>query len=80
MDGLAPTAILKQEPATASIPMVAVSALAMKADEERSQTGGCDACLVKPLRYGELYAAMDQLLKERLATAAGATSADNATP
>src|SRR5664279_2166141 len=64
MDGLAATAILKQDPATAHIPIVALSALAMKADEERSQSAGCDAYIVKPLRYKELYAVMDRLLQE----------------
>jgi two-component system cell cycle response regulator DivK len=64
MDGLSATAILKQDPATEYIPIVALSALAMKADEERSQTAGCDAYLVKPLRYKELYAVMDHLLQE----------------
>ncbi|MEP7369808.1 MAG: response regulator [Dermatophilaceae bacterium] len=80
MDGLAATAILKQEPATASIPIIAVSALAMKADEERSQTAGCDAYIVKPLRYRELYAAMDLLLEGRLSPATPATSSDASPP
>jgi two-component system cell cycle response regulator DivK len=62
MDGLAATAILKHDPTTASIPVIALSALAMKADEERSQTAGCDAYIVKPLRYKELYAVMERLL------------------
>jgi len=62
MDGLAATAILKQDPATSSIPIVALSALAMKADEERSQTAGCDAYIIKPLRYKELYAVMERLM------------------
>jgi two-component system cell cycle response regulator DivK len=64
MDGLAATAILKQDPATEAIPIIALSALAMKADKERSQAAGCDAYLVKPLRYKELYAVMDRLLLE----------------
>jgi two-component system cell cycle response regulator DivK len=64
MDGLAATAILKQDPATASIPVIALSALAMKADKERSKMAGCDAYIVKPLRYQELYAVMDDLLHE----------------
>jgi two-component system cell cycle response regulator DivK len=63
MDGLTATAILKQDPATAAIPIIALSALAMKADRERSQTAGCDAYIVKPLRYKELYAVMKDLLK-----------------
>ena len=72
MDGLAATAILKQDPATASIPIIALSALAMKADEERSQSAGCDAYIVKPLRYKELYTVMERLLQ---ATPQAATAA-----
>ncbi len=64
MDGLTATTILKQDPATASIPVIALSALAMKADEERSQTAGCDAYIVKPLRYRGLYAVLERLLSE----------------
>jgi two-component system, cell cycle response regulator DivK len=64
MDGLTATAILKQDPATEAIPIIALSALAMKSDRERSQTAGCDAYIVKPLRYKELYAVMDHLLQK----------------
>jgi len=64
MDGLTATALLKHDSATADIPVIALSALAMKADEERSQTAGCDAYIVKPLRYKELYAVMERLLQE----------------
>lgn len=64
MDGLAATAILKEDPATAAIPIIALSALAMKADKERSQSAGCDAYIVKPLRYKELYAVMEHLLAD----------------
>ena len=71
MDGLTATALLKGDPATASIPVVALSALAMKADEEKSQAAGCDAYIVKPLRYRELYAAIDELLARRDAAPIG---------
>jgi len=62
MDGLTATTLLKRDPATAKIPIVALSALAMKVDEERSQAAGCDAYLVKPLRYKELYEVLGRLL------------------
>jgi two-component system cell cycle response regulator DivK len=62
MDGLAATALLKHDPLTAAIPVIAVTALAMKADEEKSHLAGCDAYIAKPLRYKELYAAIDKLL------------------
>ena len=62
MDGLAATAILKQDPATALIPIIALTAMAMKDDQEKSRVAGCDAYISKPLRYQELYAAIDGLL------------------
>lgn len=62
MDGLAATALLKADVCTAAIPVIAVSALAMKNDEANSRIAGCDAYIVKPLRYQELYAVMERLL------------------
>ena len=62
MDGLAATALLKNDPATATIPVIALTALAMKDDQERCRLAGCDAYIAKPLRYQELYAAIDRLL------------------
>jgi two-component system cell cycle response regulator DivK len=73
MDGLAATALLKQDPATADILVIALSALAMKADEERSKTAGCDAYIVKPLRHRELYAVMEDLLQKPQPDATAAT-------
>ena len=66
MDGLTATTILKQDPATASIPVVALSALAMKADEERSQTAGCDAYIVKPFDTVVLSGTIARIVSERL--------------
>ena len=62
MDGLAATALLKKDPVTAAIPVIALTAMAMKEDREKSQLAGCDAYITKPLRYQELYAAIDTLL------------------
>jgi two-component system, cell cycle response regulator DivK len=62
MDGLTATAVLKQDPGTSTIPVIALTAMAMKADEEKSQIAGCDGYIAKPLRYKELYAAIDALL------------------
>ncbi len=64
MDGLAATATLKQDRATAAIPIIALTALAMPADREKSRVAGCDAYIAKPLRYKELYAAIDTLLAQ----------------
>jgi two-component system cell cycle response regulator DivK len=65
MDGHAATVLLKTEPATAGIPVIALTALAMKADQQRSNVAGCDAYITKPLRYRELYATIDALLDSR---------------
>ncbi len=62
MDGLAATALLKHDPATAMIPVIALTAMAMKDDREKSRVAGCDAYIAKPLRYRELYEAIDRLL------------------
>lgn len=72
MDGVAATAMLKHDPATARIPVIAVTALALTSGQERSRVGGCDACVAKPLRYAELYAAINALLVRGEETTAGA--------
>ena len=56
MDGLEATAILKREEATRDIPVVALTALAMKGDEERIRAAGCDGYIAKPLAYREFLA------------------------
>lgn len=71
MDGLAATALLKQERATAAIPIIALTAMAMKADREKSLLAGCEAYIAKPLRYQELYATIDALLLRSKELAAG---------
>lgn len=62
MDGMAATALLKKDPATAAIPVIALTAMAMKEDREKTKVAGCDAYIAKPLRYQELFAAIDALL------------------
>lgn len=56
MDGLEATALLKADDATRAIPVVAVTALAMKGDEERIRAAGCDAYIAKPIRYKDVLA------------------------
>ncbi len=51
MDGLEATALLKQDDATRAIPVVALTALAMKGDEERIRAAGCDGYIAKPMDY-----------------------------
>lgn len=71
MDGLTATALLKKDPVTAGTPVIALTAMAMKADREKSQVAGCEAYIAKPLRYQELYTAIDALLGKPKPQAAG---------
>jgi two-component system, cell cycle response regulator DivK len=56
MDGLQATALLKADEATRAIPVIALTALAMKGDEERIRAAGCDGYIAKPLAYREFLA------------------------
>jgi two-component system cell cycle response regulator DivK len=56
MDGLQATALLKGDGATRAIPVIALTALAMKGDEERIRAAGCDGYIAKPMRYQEFLA------------------------
>jgi two-component system cell cycle response regulator DivK len=53
MDGLEATALLKGDEATRAIPVIALTALAMKGDEERILAAGCDGYIAKPIVYRE---------------------------
>jgi len=54
MDGLAATALLKRDEATHAIPVVALTALAMKGDEERIRAAGCAGYIAKPMGYRDV--------------------------
>src|SRR5688572_17920678 len=56
MDGLEATALLKRDDATSAIPVIALTALAMKGDEERIRAAGCDGYVAKPIAYKEFLA------------------------
>ena len=58
MDGLEATALLKGADATRGIPVIALTALAMKGDEERIRAAGCDGYIAKPMGYREFLAAI----------------------
>jgi len=65
MDGLEATRLLKQDLATRAIPVIALTALAMKGDEDRARAAGCEGYLAKPMRYRELLAAVSSQLAPR---------------
>jgi two-component system cell cycle response regulator DivK len=49
ISGLEVTKWLKEDEELAGIPVVAVTAFAMKGDEERIRQGGCEAYISKPI-------------------------------
>ena len=63
MDGLQATGILKADPATRHIPVIALTALAMKGDEERIRAAGCDGYIAKPLSYKDFLAIVSARLE-----------------
>jgi two-component system cell cycle response regulator DivK len=49
IDGWECTRRLKNDPGTKSIPIIALTAHAMRGDEERARAAGCDGYLSKPI-------------------------------
>lgn len=62
MDGLALTRLLKSDPRRKHILVVALTAYAMKGDEERARAAGCDAYVSKPIDTRTLPALLAGLL------------------
>jgi two-component system cell cycle response regulator DivK len=62
MDGLAATVQLKSDPRTAAVPVIALTAMAMKEDKDRTIIAGCNGYIAKPLRYQELLTMINKLL------------------
>jgi len=58
MDGLQAVALLKRDGATRAIPIIALTALAMKGDEERIRAAGYDGYIAKPIRRKEFLASI----------------------
>ncbi|HEX2090934.1 MAG TPA: response regulator [Longimicrobiaceae bacterium] len=54
MDGWTATGILKSDPATAHIPVIALTAHALAQDRERAREVGCDGYLAKPVTPREV--------------------------
>jgi CheY-like chemotaxis protein len=60
LDGWEATAILKADPLTRHIPIIAVTAHALPEDAERSRKAGCDGYLAKPISPASLLAEIDR--------------------
>jgi PAS domain S-box-containing protein len=62
LDGLALCRRMKADPATAGVPLLALTAQAMKSDIDHMQAAGFDAIMTKPLDVDRLLAEVDRLL------------------
>ena len=71
IDGLAATRRLKADPRTAHLPVIALTAFAMKGDEDETRAAGCDGYVTKPIRYKEFLAEVNDVMKRRSRAAAG---------
>lgn len=49
MDGLTLTRLLKADPRWHAIPVIALTAFAMKGDEQKAREAGCDGYVTKPI-------------------------------
>jgi two-component system cell cycle response regulator DivK len=65
MDGWEASRRLKADPETADIPIIALTAFAMRGDEERAREAGCDAYLSKPCRPQAIRDAVQRFLERR---------------
>lgn len=62
MDGYEATRRIKNNPALAHIPIIALTAHAMSGDEEKTLAAGCDDYLTKPLNEALLFEKLEQYL------------------
>ena len=64
ISGLEVVKLIKADDALKAIPIIALTAFAMKGDAEKFLAGGCDAYVAKPFNMPEFMAAVRKLLPE----------------
>jgi len=65
LDGLEVTRRLRQMPEFADVPIIAVTAYAMKGDRQKTAEAGCDAYLPKPINTRELPGIISKMLERK---------------
>lgn len=65
VSGLEVTKWLKEDDDLSAIPVVAVTAFAMKGDEERIREGGCEAYISKPISVATFLETIHQFIGDR---------------
>ena len=72
MDGLSLTRLVKADPRLQHVPVVALTAFAMRGDEQRAAAAGCDGYLTKPIKmreFGDQIATILDISRRRNASA-----------
>ncbi|MBC8793514.1 MAG: response regulator [Alphaproteobacteria bacterium] len=62
VSGLEVTKWLKEDPELRAIPVVAVTAFAMKGDEDKIRQGGCEAYIAKPISVAKFLETVQRFL------------------
>lgn len=62
ISGLEVTRMIKSDSATSSIPVIAVTAFAMKGDEEKIREHGCDDYVAKPISIPHFLKTIENFL------------------
>jgi two-component system, cell cycle response regulator DivK len=62
VSGLEVTKWIKEDEDLRAIPVIAVTAFAMKGDEEKIREGGCEAYIAKPISVMSFLSTVDQFL------------------
>jgi signal transduction histidine kinase/ActR/RegA family two-component response regulator len=62
MDGIEAITLIREQPAIASIPIIALTALAMEGDREKCLAAGANEYLTKPVKLRQLNATIQQFL------------------
>src|SRR5437867_6155770 len=72
IDGWEATRRIKADAATRAIPVIALTAHAMKGDAEEAGAAGCDEFETKPVEFTRLVGKIEQMIARRGAAAGGA--------
>ena len=64
VSGLEVTKWLKEDESLCEIPVIAVTAFAMKGDEDRIRKGGCEAYISKPISVANFMTTIQQFIGE----------------
>jgi two-component system, cell cycle response regulator DivK len=62
VSGLEVTKWIKEDDELRSIPIIAVTAFAMKGDEEKIREGGCESYIAKPISVANFLATVERFL------------------